>query len=112
MLPCPRRAESFTHLTPPESDVWRPDGTCSYCGSMNPDAFMSAVKSGAVLGTTDKAYKVYVDSPTLGSGKFYFQHLSVEQRKEFVGLMNAKALKFAGDRGFYVVPFFCQMRPA
>lgn len=112
MLPCPRRAESVSHLSPPEADGWRPDGTCSYCGSMNPDDFMSAVKAGAVLGATDKNYKVYVDAPTAGSWKFYFQHLSVDQQKEFVGLMNAKALKFSSERGFYVLPFFCQVRPA
>jgi hypothetical protein len=40
--------------------------------------------------------------------KFYFQHLSNEQRTRFIALANEKKLKFEGDYGFYVLPFFCQ----
>lgn len=39
--------------------------------------------------------------------KFYFQHLSQEQRDRFIALYNEKRIKFEGDYGFYVLPFFC-----
>lgn len=39
--------------------------------------------------------------------KFYFQHLSIDQRKRFVDLMNAGSLKLAYPGRFYVMPFFC-----
>lgn len=38
--------------------------------------------------------------------KFYFQHLSVDQRKRFVDLYNDKTLKLAFPGHFYVRPFF------
>lgn len=89
-----------------------------------------------LLGATDKNYKVYVTNaggenfkqtyrdcprspPCPGyeqcthwvtrdtdHGKFYFYHLSEEQKRRFVELLNAKALKFDGDIGFYVYPYF------
>lgn len=97
--------------------VWRPDRSCSYCGSMNPDDFMARVEAGTVeLGTTDKNYKVYVravngtpETPI----KFYFQHLSVEQQKRFIELTNEKRLKFQGGFGFgNRPPFFMTREPA
>ena len=33
---------------------------CSYCGSMNPDDFMEALRSGKEIGPTDKSYKFYI----------------------------------------------------
>lgn len=39
--------------------------------------------------------------------KFYFQHLSEDQRAEFVELYNAKKFNFAFPGHFYVMPFFC-----
>lgn len=53
---------------------------CSYCGSMSPEDFMEAVKTGAKIGPTDKSYKLYVGDH---DGKFYTQHLSEEQGFEF-----------------------------
>lgn len=42
-------------------DEWRADGTCSYCGSMNPEALMARIEAGDIeLRPTDKSYKVYV----------------------------------------------------
>lgn len=38
--------------------------------------------------------------------KFYFQHLSVEQRKRFVELLNLRKLKYHYPGYFYVRPFF------
>lgn len=43
---------------------WRDDGTCSYCGSLNPDILFAAIEAGtAELGATDKNYKLYVTLP-------------------------------------------------
>lgn len=36
---------------------------CSYCGSMEPGAFLQAVRDGAKIGPTDKVYKLYVEWP-------------------------------------------------
>jgi hypothetical protein len=111
-----------------------PDNTCQYCGSINPDVFMARIEAGTVeLGPTDKSYKVYVvgegfqqsfrdcpkDAKCTGPDdcthwvtrphshmKFYFEHLSFEQRSRFVDLFNEKKLKFEGGEGFYVLPFF------
>lgn len=41
-------------------DSWRDDGTCSYCGSLAPEAFFAAVERGDELVPTDKDYKAYV----------------------------------------------------
>jgi len=40
-------------------------------------------------------------------GKFYFQHLSLEQRIEFVDLINQKTLNIGDPGFFYRMPFFC-----
>jgi hypothetical protein len=71
---------------------------------MHPDDFMAAVKVGAKLVPTDKSYKVYVCRPKQPQMKFYFTHLNVGQREEFVQLYNAQSLIIHG--GFYVMPFF------
>jgi hypothetical protein len=113
---CPQRVEGpFKY---PEYDTWESDNSCSFCGSMNPDAFMAHVEAGDVeLEPTDKNYKVYVVLPrkpgesenTLHAhAKFYFQHLSVEQRKRFVELLNEAKLSIAYPGRFYVLPFFIQ----
>jgi hypothetical protein len=39
--------------------------------------------------------------------KFYFQHLSVDQQRRFIELLNAKKLKIGMPGHFYVRPFFC-----
>lgn len=39
-------------------------------------------------------------------GKFYFQHLTVDQQKRFVDLLNEKKIKFGEPGYFYVRPFF------
>jgi len=42
-------------------DHWRADGTCSYCGSLNPVTLLARLRAGDVeLSPTDKSYKVYV----------------------------------------------------
>ncbi len=103
-LPCPRRAETHLEITPPDSDKWdEARNTCTYCGSMNPDEFMSSVESGSLLIPTDKDYKVYVGE---SRQKFYFQHLSTDQKKRFVEMINKKELHFGVPGYFYVLPFF------
>jgi hypothetical protein len=83
---------------------------CSYCGSLHPDQFMLMAKDEWVLGPTDKATKVYVHGKGEGSGrmesKFYFQHLSIEQRQEFVDMLNNDILAIGYPFEFYVPPFF------
>jgi hypothetical protein len=51
----------------PGPDTWRSRGdayaidpTCSYCGSIQPEALFAAIEAGAEIGPTDKNYKVYV----------------------------------------------------
>ena len=106
---CPRRseigggAEVFKLME--GDDTWRGDEgsrTCSWCGSLHPDDFMAKSAAGIELGPTDKAYKVYVGD----GGKFYFQHLSSEQRSAFVDLLNGKRLKLGYPGYFYRLPFF------
>lgn len=112
------------------------DDCCTYCGSLNPDEFMARLEAGNVkIVPTDKDYKVYVQNyggdeftqttrtdsnPWAGYGnpihnwqisvisqkKFYFQHLSQEQRQRFVELLNEKKIVFAEPGRFYVKPFF------
>lgn len=65
-LVCPRRVGSGLDspvFNLPALDHWRDDGTCSFCGSLNPDVFMARVEAGDVqLEPTDKSYKVYVQN--------------------------------------------------
>lgn len=90
------------------------------------------------LGPTDKSYKVYVrnsggapflqtyrDCPRgsaphmaeecthwvtreVSETKFYFQHLSADQQRRFIELLNARKVKFGYPGHFYVLPFFCR----
>lgn len=96
--------------------VWRPDNTCSYCGSMNPDDFMARLEVGTIeLQTTSKNYKVYTTAipgtPPVPI-KFYFQHLSVDQRHRFLAIFMEGRIKFRDSVGFQVLPFFIAGRRA
>lgn len=103
---CPRRL--MTSLFPgafPETDYIREDGTCSFCGSLDPDVFMDVLTLHNVsLGPTDKPYKVYVTLPGGKFHKFYFQHLSAEQMVDFVELYNDNQVKLTSN--FRPMPFF------
>lgn len=117
---CPRRAESFVRDdavdTWPVHDYSDAPGiinnsrrSCSYCRSLHPDDFMAAIRDGAEIGPTDKSYKAYVEwdgSPS--RGKFYYQHLSEEQRREFVALLNDGTMRVGYPGYFYVLPFFAK----
>lgn len=81
---------------------------CSFCGSLHPDDFMRLIKEGWVWGATDKNYKAYIGAPDGSSSmetKFYFKHLSDEQQREVVELVNAGSVRF-GPSGLYRLPFF------
>ena len=88
------------------------------------------------IGPTDKGYKVYLEvragvplkqtyrecprdakctgpddcthwvTREMTHGKFYFQHLSDEQKKRFIELLNEKKLKIGVPGHFYTLPFF------
>jgi hypothetical protein len=47
-----------------------------------------------------------VAGPTV-TAKFYFQHLSEDEKKRFIELLNAKKMKLAFPGHFYRLPFFC-----
>lgn len=81
---------------------------CSYCGSMSPDDFMEAVRAGTKIGPTDKNYKAYVGEM---EGKFYFQHLSDDQKKEFIDLLNDKKVNLGYPGYFYNLPYFASVAP-
>ena len=102
MMKCPRRPYGDV-FNLPEEDTWRPErNTCSFCGSIHPDDFIEAIRSGAPLTPTDKNYKVYVK----GMEKFYFEHLSEEQMYIFIDLLNAKKLNIGYPGYFYNLPYF------
>ena len=121
----------------PKDDFYMPsDNTCTYCGSLHPDIFIARLIAGDVeLGTTHKDYKVYIvnasgepfkqsyregnlpfagyDTPDwvtrdIDQAKFYFQHLSIDQMKKFIELLNANKIKFQGGLRFSPLPFFCK----
>lgn len=58
---CPRQDEGAMAVQREHVQSWRPDATCSYCGSLSQEAFFAAAEAGCELGPTDKNYKVYVD---------------------------------------------------
>jgi hypothetical protein len=71
MHTCPRRmqewgpwerTEGIDRYGPDHGVTGQPSG-CTFCGSMPPDEFMTAVKAGAEVGPTDKSYKLYVSWP-------------------------------------------------
>lgn len=113
---CPRRAENGVMpggpFNVPDADSWHPErNTCSWCGSLNPDEAMRRILAGAEVEPTDKDYKIYLRDDA-GSAKFYFQHLSTEQRIAFVEEVNAGKVKFAYPGHFYVLPFFMRKSTA
>ena len=86
---------------------------CSFCGSMHPDRFMELMERDHTLGTTTKNYKAYVQEP-MGKmiGKFYYQHLSEEQRLQFIDMLNSNLVHIGAPGYFHVLPFFCRSNPA
>ena len=104
MQPCPLMPADPHGVFKLSEPFWRLDSTCSYCGSLNPEAFMRRVEAGDEVGPTDKDYKVYLHGGPFT--KFYFEHLSRDQKVKFVELLNAKKINFGAPGYFYVKPFF------
>lgn len=94
----------------PESDSWRDDKTCSYCGGLDPDEALRLIEAREQVTPTDKNYKMYVAGSMSPTGKTYLQHFSREQAEKLIELVNAKKVSFAYPGRFYVRPFF--MAPA
>ena len=46
--------------------------------------------------------------PARTQGKFYFQHLSDDDRTRFIELYNAKRMKLGYPGYFYSRPYFCK----
>lgn len=114
-LQCPRREEAMTDVSNyTKTDEWRADDTCSYCGSLNPLAFIKFLRDGGTVTPTGKNYKVYLEStPELSAPalKFYFQHLDDVGKTEFISLLNGKVFKIGYPGHFYVDPFFATREP-
>lgn len=99
---CPRRMEEFGPWEHEENlDHWLDDGTCSFCGSIKPDAFLERIRAGEQVQPTDKNYKAYIGE----RDKFYFQHFTEEQWHELVRLLNEKKVSFAYPGYFYCLPY-------
>lgn len=123
----------------PQTDEWQDYNgarTCSRCGSIHPEDLFLAIETGCKLGPTDKSYKLYVDIPhplrgqeiEIGSftqngsrtpimgvanyahHKFYFMHLSHEEKQRFTDIYNYhlkhRVLNFGYPGYFYSPPYF------
>lgn len=112
---CPRRMREMGPWERREDlDTWLPGEVtrCSFCGSMAPDEFMEAVRAGREVGPTDKTYKAYLRTDNPGSMvKFYYMHLSSDQKREFVDLYNDGTMKISTPGNFYTMPFFMVPAP-
>lgn len=112
---CPRAIEngggpdSPFHAPMNGEATWRDDATCSYCGSMKPEAFFRAVEAGSTVVPTDKNYKAYVrEAGAPRDGKVYFQHFDEADKHRFIELVNSKRMTIGMPGHFYRIPFFCQ----
>ena len=108
---CGRRHVGFPYSpTLAGPDYWRFNGTCSHCGSLSPDQLFKALEDGCEIGPTYKSYKIYIEgekAPRVGGAvKFYFQHLSEDEQRKFIGILNDGKIKFQYPGHFYVKPFF------
>lgn len=78
---CPRRLGEIGPWDHEETDQdsWREDSTCSFCGGLQPEIFFHWVKRNAKITTTDKKYKLYIETGTNSMQKVYLQHFSEDQ---------------------------------
>lgn len=106
---CPRRMDEIGPWEHKEGlDTWREDGTCSFCGSLNPNIVLQRIEQGVAVVPTDKNYKGYLGHS--GHEKFYFQHFNPEQQDRFIELYNSRQMKLEVPGYFYVAPFFMQFK--
>ena len=91
-----------------ELDDWRADGTCSFCGGLNPDLVLAEIRDNPEhrIVPTDKSYKIYVVGKEMNHRKCYFQHFNEAQCIEFIKLYNDNIMKLDVPGYFYVWPFF------
>lgn len=54
----------------------------------------------------------FAPEPVTAQRKFYFQHLSDDEKKRFIELLNAQKINIGYPGHFYVLPFFCRRLPA
>lgn len=107
---CPKRSEVPHRKDLPAEDDWRADGTCSFCGSMNPEEFLTVCDAGGEIIPTDKNYKAYARRPDKLDGTFYYQHLSRSQMNRFIELYNSGKMKVGFPGHFYRMPFFMKVK--
>lgn len=86
---------------------WRPDKTCSFCGSLSGEEALRRIAAHEQVGPTDKNYKLYIGA----SGKLYFDHLDQAQKNRFVELANDGTMKIGYPGRFYVKPYFVEAVP-
>jgi hypothetical protein len=81
-----------------------------FCGGISGDRFMELVEAPrpAPVIPTDKDYKVYVVDQGVRV-KFYFEHLTLDQKQRLVTLMRAGELRFSPPGYFYVLPNFIRI---
>lgn len=133
---CPRRMMEFGPWEHEEGlDSWmespRREGEltpfCSFCGSLHPGKFLELVGAGWCIEPTDKTYKAYLNQVFAGvethaepgrplpvleqhtRSKFYYQHLTSEQQRQFIALYNEGRMRLAQPGHFYVLPFFMRL---
>ena len=94
--PTDKNYKVYVELAPTEFDIARARKTYADLYGCDPHDAM-----------VEKRIAQGVTGPPFGSRKFYFQHLSVEQRTEFVDLMNARTMLIGVPGHFYRLPFFC-----
>lgn len=101
---CPRRIEDGhgpdSPFNLPDDDAFV-NGRCTYCGSLSGDEIMRRLEAGDAVCPTDKSYKIY-----FGNDKAYFQHLTEDQMRRFIDLLNDKKLKIGHPGYFYTRPYF------
>lgn len=100
------------YLGKPLSDEEKAERKAKWLESMTSDGVDESARE---RGETPEQFRAaladYYDRDLAGresagmQAKFYFQHLSAEQRHEFIELHNSRQMRVAGG-GFYVRPFF------
>lgn len=99
---------------------------CSFCGSLHPGKFLELAARGWRVEPTDKPYKAYLHEVHFGpmktavpgeslppvsskTAKFYYQHFTQEQKRNFISLYNEGTLALTAPGHFYVLPFFMRV---
>ena len=72
----------------------------------SPEAVERMKKDPSWIRESDTHWVQFRPAPAVMHAKFYFDHLSVDQRKRFVELLNAKQIKIGDPGRFYRIPFF------